>query len=158
MPTGKRASMREGPLAALFRKTTEDAPGGETPRKPAPEREGAPPEARTREPVPEPAEHAEVEVEHAVTVPTPQERLRQAFSSDVPHSLLDPPGAQPAETEDPFARPQRFSEPVSPYATGVGPVIRVVGVGGAGVNAINRMVEAEIEGVEFLAINTDLQS
>ncbi|MDQ6821631.1 MAG: cell division protein FtsZ [Actinomycetota bacterium] len=38
------------------------------------------------------------------------------------------------------------------------PVIRVVGVGGAGVNAVNRMVEAEIESVEFLAINTDLQS
>ncbi|HWX44596.1 MAG TPA: cell division protein FtsZ [Solirubrobacteraceae bacterium] len=38
------------------------------------------------------------------------------------------------------------------------PVIRVVGVGGAGVNAVNRMVEAEVEGVEFLAINTDLQS
>jgi cell division protein FtsZ len=37
-------------------------------------------------------------------------------------------------------------------------VIRVVGVGGAGVNAINRMVEAEIEGIEFVAINTDLQS
>jgi cell division protein FtsZ len=31
-------------------------------------------------------------------------------------------------------------------------------VGGAGVNAVNRMVEAEVEGVEFLAINTDLQS
>ncbi|MGH2831642.1 MAG: cell division protein FtsZ [Solirubrobacteraceae bacterium] len=38
------------------------------------------------------------------------------------------------------------------------PVLRVVGVGGAGVNAVNRMVEAEIEGVEFLAVNTDLQS
>ncbi len=38
------------------------------------------------------------------------------------------------------------------------PVIRVVGVGGAGVNAINRMIEAEIPGVEFMAINTDLQS
>jgi cell division protein FtsZ len=37
-------------------------------------------------------------------------------------------------------------------------VIRVVGVGGAGVNAVNRMVEAEVQGVEFLAINTDLQS
>jgi cell division protein FtsZ len=34
----------------------------------------------------------------------------------------------------------------------------VVGVGGAGVNAVNRMVEAEVEGVEFVAINTDLQS
>src|SRR5207237_2790098 len=38
------------------------------------------------------------------------------------------------------------------------PVIRVVGVGGAGVNAVNRMVEAEVEGVEFVAVNTDLQS
>ena len=38
------------------------------------------------------------------------------------------------------------------------PTISVVGVGGAGVNAVNRMVEAQIPGVEFLAINTDLQS
>jgi cell division protein FtsZ len=38
------------------------------------------------------------------------------------------------------------------------PVLRVVGVGGAGVNAVNRMIEAEITGVEFIAINTDLQS
>ena len=37
-------------------------------------------------------------------------------------------------------------------------MLRVVGVGGAGVNAVNRMVEAQVEGVEFLAINTDLQS
>jgi cell division protein FtsZ len=37
-------------------------------------------------------------------------------------------------------------------------VLRVVGVGGAGVNAVNRMIEAEVEGVEFIAINTDLQS
>ena len=37
-------------------------------------------------------------------------------------------------------------------------MLRVVGVGGAGVNAVNRMVEAEIDGVEFIAINTDLQS
>ena len=38
------------------------------------------------------------------------------------------------------------------------PVLRVVGVGGGGVNAVNRMVEAGITGVEFLAINTDVQS
>src|SRR5262249_21644366 len=36
-------------------------------------------------------------------------------------------------------------------------VLRVVGVGGAGVNAVNRMVEAQVPGVEFVAINTDLQ-
>ncbi len=37
-------------------------------------------------------------------------------------------------------------------------MIRVVGVGGAGVNAVNRMVDAHIPGVEFMAVNTDLQS
>ena len=37
-------------------------------------------------------------------------------------------------------------------------MIRVVGVGGGGVNAVNRMVEARIPGVEFMAVNTDLQS
>ncbi|MEN9354694.1 MAG: hypothetical protein RL318_2019 [Fibrobacterota bacterium] len=35
--------------------------------------------------------------------------------------------------------------------------IKVVGVGGAGGNAINRMIEAGLEGVEFISINTDLQ-
>ncbi len=37
-------------------------------------------------------------------------------------------------------------------------VIKCVGVGGAGVNAINRMIEAGIRGVEFIAVNTDRQS
>ncbi|MCJ7795455.1 MAG: cell division protein FtsZ [Thermoleophilia bacterium] len=37
-------------------------------------------------------------------------------------------------------------------------VIRVVGVGGGGVNAINRMLEAGLEGVEFVAVNTDVQA
>ena len=36
-------------------------------------------------------------------------------------------------------------------------VIKVVGVGGGGVNAINRMIEAGLKGVEFIAINTDSQ-
>jgi cell division protein FtsZ len=36
-------------------------------------------------------------------------------------------------------------------------VIKVVGVGGGGVNAVNRMVEAGIGGVEFIAVNTDAQ-
>src|SRR3712207_2608629 len=38
------------------------------------------------------------------------------------------------------------------------PQLRVLGVGGAGVNAVNRMIEAEVNGVEFMAINTDVQS
>jgi cell division protein FtsZ len=37
-------------------------------------------------------------------------------------------------------------------------LIRVVGVGGGGVNALNRMIEAGLRGVEFVAINTDAQA
>lgn len=37
-------------------------------------------------------------------------------------------------------------------------VIKVIGVGGAGNNAVNRMIEAGIEGVEFVSINTDKQA
>ncbi len=37
-------------------------------------------------------------------------------------------------------------------------IIKVIGVGGAGTNAINRMLEAGLEGVEFIAINTDVQA
>ncbi len=36
--------------------------------------------------------------------------------------------------------------------------IKVIGIGGGGGNAINRMIEAGIEGVEFIAVNTDLQA
>ncbi len=37
-------------------------------------------------------------------------------------------------------------------------VIKVIGVGGGGGNAVNRMVESGIRGVEFVAINTDKQA
>jgi cell division protein FtsZ len=37
-------------------------------------------------------------------------------------------------------------------------VIKVVGVGGGGVNAVNRMIDANIKGVEFIAVNTDAQA
>jgi cell division protein FtsZ len=37
-------------------------------------------------------------------------------------------------------------------------VIKVVGVGGGGTNAVNRMVEAGLSGVEFIAVNTDAQA
>ncbi len=37
-------------------------------------------------------------------------------------------------------------------------VIKVVGVGGAGTNAVNRMVETGVRGVEFIAVNTDRQA
>src|SRR3990172_681293 len=37
-------------------------------------------------------------------------------------------------------------------------VIKVVGVGGGGTNAVNRMVDAALTGVEFVAVNTDAQA
>jgi cell division protein FtsZ len=152
MPTGKRASMREGPLAALFRKTAEGVEHKPEPAAPAPpvnEEPAAPPSPPTP---PEP------EVEEP-RIPLPHERLRHAFSADIPENMLERPAtAEPRAPEpDVYARSSHVDEAPAP-ATKLGPVLRVVGVGGAGVNAINRMVEAEIEGVEFLAINTDLQS
>jgi cell division protein FtsZ len=97
----KRYSMREGPLAQLF-KASEQAAAGEDP--------------------PDPAE------------------ARRARTADAEASEYTEPRKTPA--------PER-----SPYLA----VIRVVGIGGGGCNAIGRMMEAEVQGVEFIAINTDLQ-
>ena len=44
------------------------------------------------------------------------------------------------------------------YGTDDTATIKVIGVGGAGNNAVNRMVESGIEGVEFVTINTDRQA
>jgi cell division protein FtsZ len=171
MPNAKRASMREGPLAALFRKTTEDADPAATP----PEHEQPellePPEPPVRAPAPERPSHPHPSLQgppprateswelDEPQIPSPQERLRHAFSADIPENLLERPGAAPPAPEpDVYARPERTAESFAPPRPTGGPVLRVVGVGGAGINAVNRMVEAQIEGVEFVAINTDLQS
>ena len=171
MAQNKRASMREGPLAALFRKTEEL------------EQEVA----EQREPAPEPVHPRESGVPHpglaagaaeppaaAPPLPTPQDRLRHAFSSEIPENVMERP-ATPAAPAPPAAprsssrrrwwrtartstrattrvRPSGPPHPSSTRSSGV------VGVGGAGVNAVNRMVEAEVAGVEFMAVNTDLQS
>ncbi|HEY3190977.1 MAG TPA: cell division protein FtsZ, partial [Solirubrobacteraceae bacterium] len=37
-------------------------------------------------------------------------------------------------------------------------VIKVIGVGGGGCNAVNRMIDAGLKGVEFISVNTDAQS
>ncbi|MBO5355141.1 MAG: cell division protein FtsZ [Clostridia bacterium] len=47
-------------------------------------------------------------------------------------------------------------EPDNSFESGV--VIRVIGVGGGGNNAVNRMIAANIRGVEFVAVNTDRQA
>ncbi|HXW57991.1 MAG TPA: cell division protein FtsZ [Solirubrobacteraceae bacterium] len=151
--------MREGPLAALFRKTealeqdgersAEERASERTPAEPPPEAERAAPRDKAAE-----------AVEDDARVPSPQERLRHAFSSEMAtpagermaaHPVMDdyPREHQPDNAQG--AHVARGSEPGQP-------VIRVVGVGGAGVNAVNRMIEAEVEGVEFVAINTDVQS
>jgi cell division protein FtsZ len=163
MPTGKRASMREGPLADLFRKTAEDTDGHKAapPAQPAEARRPAAeaPAPPAREPAPA-AERWPTEQPQL----TPRERLRTAFTSDIPRDMLEPTRPEPDpvshEMPDVYARTERELDAetaIRTSATG-GPVLRVVGVGGAGVNAVNRMVEADINGVEFLAINTDLQS
>jgi cell division protein FtsZ len=163
----KRASMREGPLAALFRKT--DAGEEEPPQTSAPAEERPADERPAREPretpdreAPHPAlsapstaagAQAQAEAEEGGRVRTPRERLRQAFSSELPENMMERPGA--GAVMDAYPRDHHVAATQAPTGQ---PVIRVVGVGGAGVNAVNRMVEAEVEGVEFLAINTDMQS
>jgi len=167
MANPKRASMREGPLAALFRKTEE----GEQPEAGQPAAEQPPVEtagawqpsespqapaaAHPRESgLPHPALQASPqEAREDVHVPSPQERLRHAFSSEIPENVLERSTRRHAVEE--YAREP--APAVAPESIGQ-PIIRVVGVGGAGVNAVNRMVEAEVAGIEFLAVNTDLQS
>jgi cell division protein FtsZ len=147
MDSGKRASMREGPLAALFRKTETDGLPTEAAAPPQPEPAPAPPAPA---PVPEPV------AEEPRRIPTPQERLRHAFSSDLPDNLMSPPRPDYTPAATSRNESQSFTTAL-PGQVGV-PVLRVVGVGGGGVNAVNRMIEAGIEGIEFLAINTDAQS
>jgi cell division protein FtsZ len=174
MANAKRASMREGPLAALFRKTEEGeaasehsddvqshGPGparitgdtiGSTPASAVaptihPRESGLPHPALSASTLAQPREEA--------YAPSPQERLRHAFSSEIPESVMERPAVgRPLMDDYAHAHPLPASAP----ATAGQPVIRVVGVGGAGVNAVNRMVEAEVEGIEFVAVNTDVQS
>jgi cell division protein FtsZ len=210
MASGKRASMREGPLAQLFRKTEEDnaRPAEQEPKprteqepreqSPRPEHEprlgrplpeGGPAPQVTRH-VPEPQAHSEPDLQPADRgtdlggrrteaarraqvreerraereerwsryegVPSPEERLKSVFSQDIPENILERDDPAPASQREPDREPEPFvpSQPVHPTE----PVLRVVGVGGAGVNAVNRMIEAQVEGVEFIAVNTDVQS
>jgi cell division protein FtsZ len=198
MANPKRASMREGPLAALFRKTEgedgeerEPASTGETAaatgsspaaaagtgsgsraaateagsreragareKREAPELPEATPHPRESG-LPHPALKASTDSQQNARedrVPTPRERLRHAFSSEIPENVME---RSTRPVMDGYSREHPAVTSVGTTGAAGQPVIRVVGVGGAGVNAVNRMVEAEVEGVEFLAVNTDLQS
>jgi cell division protein FtsZ len=176
----KRASMREGPLSDLLRATAEDAPTDppEAPRygrqdpaeakkaeAAAEQQESLPVEEPVAEepaaPAPPPAPEPEPEPEPAPFVnqgpvaETPPERLKRVFSEE--------PKPRYERHEEPSVSNPRYGREEPAYEPpGSGephqPVIKVVGVGGAGVNAVNRMVDARIPGVEFMAVNTDLQS
>jgi cell division protein FtsZ len=159
----KRASMREGPLADLFRAT--EAAQRQTEReadedqaekavaldetveytpdfaRPTPEE---PPRPRPVEPVAAAVEEEEEEEEAPASrhmePPVPaRERLRADLWME---SVPEPPVLHVVPRPDSGA-----------YLA----VIRVVGVGGAGLNGVNRMIDAGLSQVEFLAVNTDIQ-
>ena len=141
----KRASMREGPLADLFRSTETPDDPPEPPARPEPRRRDPQPD---REPAyePPPRQYAEADPEPAPPARPAKDRLRDVFSTDQ------------SDREPAYGRAESHRTPATDPPEVNDPVIRVVGVGGGGVNAVNRMVEAGIGGVEFLAVNTDLQS
>src|SRR4051812_6750494 len=167
MDRGKRASMREGPLSALFRSTAElDEEQVETPQAEAPpaapkRKKPEPPEEPERITLPEPPAEAprikrSTPAPRATSEPAPprayEQRLRDVFSSDIPNNIMErEPASRPMYGRE---EPRAISTPQSVAH----PILKVVGVGGAGVNAVNRMIEAGIEGVEFIALNTDMQS
>jgi cell division protein FtsZ len=154
----RRASMREGPLAELFRATeaaqrqAEHEAAGETPPQTTPENAPVEPHEETVEHVPT--------FERAPAPPPAAPEPERAALSAVPEPQPQP---QP-RYEPPVSRLEPLPEPpprlhrVPRAGTGAYlAVIRVVGVGGAGLNAINRMIDAGISEVEFVAVNTDLQ-
>ena len=157
----RRASMREGPLAELFKATEAAqrqaeqgekgaAPDPKKPRKGEPDErtvEHVPtweidrPEPPTPDPVPEPT-------------PPPPDPAPDPMPRPEPDPPL-PPAARYYETI-PEPAPRLHRAPAAGSSSYLA-VIKVVGVGGAGLNAINRMVDAGISSVEFVAVNTDIQ-
>jgi cell division protein FtsZ len=142
----KRASMREGPLAELFR-ATEAAQRQHTG------------EDKTQVNAAEPLEET---VEHAP--PTPLEEVPAPARAPAPAPEPEPEPARPElrPVETPRYPPMPEPAPRLHRAPSAEPgqylaVIRVVGVGGAGLNAVNRMIDAGIADVEFVAVNTDIQ-
>jgi cell division protein FtsZ len=162
----RRASMREGPLAELFRATEaaqrqaekEGKPAGEPAAEPQPEPE-APVEEAKATPPPRPAEPPEQTVEHvpeweeeAAPTPPPPPFEPVRLPERVPEPERERPRPKLEPLPEPPPRLHRVPEPGAYIA-----VIRVVGVGGAGLNAVNRMIDADISQVEFVAVNTDIQ-
>src|SRR5436190_15115523 len=140
----KRASMREGPLAELFKATEAAQRQSEQESSGTPERSVEPQVPAEPEPVEEsqPPRHLEP-VTEVPTAPEPAEtRVREKLRPDLWEVAPEPP--------------LLHSVPRPDSGTYVA-VIKVVGVGGAGLNAVNRMIDAGLSQVEFIAVNTDQQ-
>jgi cell division protein FtsZ len=163
----RRASMREGPLAELFRATEAAQRQAEKEGKPAETTPESEPETRPELPVdevaaapPVPVEPPEQTVEHVPEweeeaappppPPPPSEPVR------LPERAPEPERERPRPKLEPLPEPPPRLHRV-PEAGAYIAVIRVVGVGGAGLNAVNRMIDADISQVEFVAVNTDIQ-
>jgi cell division protein FtsZ len=158
--------MREGPLAELFRAT-------EAAQKQAEQRgqgEQPPPEDAATEAPAAPAEPEERTVEHVPSweeagVETPVEPPPpEPTPEPEPPAAAAPPELRPADLP-PVSRyielpesPARLNRKGGADAGAYLAVIKVVGVGGAGLNAVNRMIDAGISQVEFIAVNTDIQA
>jgi cell division protein FtsZ len=150
----RRASMREGPLAELFRAT-------EAAQRQAEQREGesgsdAPPteaeaQAADRERLSTAREKPAPETPPSTDKAPAPAAVRSAEPRESHHNWLEPPVTAMV---DPSPRLHRTPRPDSSAYLAV---IRVVGVGGGGLNAVNRMIEAGISQVEFVAVNTDIQ-
>ena len=150
----KRATMREGPLAELFRKTeaaqrsqgeaSEAAPEADPRAQAALDEtvEHVPDFAKEPEPAPPVSEAAVVETEDVQDVPSEAAASRAAARYF--QTILEP-------------APQLHRVP-PPRGAAYIAAIRVVGVGGAGLNAIHRMMDAGIAQVDFIAVNTDRQA
>src|SRR5215472_9961267 len=175
----RRASMREGPLAELFRATeaaqkqAEQSGEGEKPPEDAATAAPAPAETEApTEPDERTVEHVPSWEETGVETPLPEPPAPTPDPQPVP-PLPDPQPPAPQPDPDPLPPVElppasRYLEPLpeSParlHRTGADTgsylaVIKVVGVGGAGLNAVNRMIDAGISQVEFIAVNTDIQA
>src|SRR5262245_44560391 len=141
----KRASMREGPLAELFR-ATEAAQRQQKGQEPEPEQPEQPELQAHVEPLEETVEHAppfDPIVDEPEPAPPSKPALRPVEELPRIETLPEP---APRLHRAPHAEPGAYLA-----------VIRVVGVGGAGLNAVNRMIDAGISQVEFIAVNTDIQ-
>jgi len=169
----KRASMREGPLAELFKATEAAQRHTERqPDEPAPIPSASSEGAGEPEPPSKPEEPFEETVPHVPEWEVPAPATPPAAHEETPPAqpFRDEPLTESSRREEAVYRPPatRFLEPMPEAAprlqhvprrdTGTYlAVIRVVGVGGAGLNAVDRMIDAGISQVDFLAVNTDIQ-